>query len=486
MPRPTAYGPGAGGADGAGTFRAEPGGGHEIEHDHGNDHEGQDEGRFEGEQRVEAAGRPSRSSPVRTLLITGPGGAGRTTVAAASALAEARNGRRTLLLSGEPPAVLAPLLGVPQPAAREATGASGALPVQEGPAEVPATEGRLWVARIDAGAQFRSGGRALQERIRPALGMVGAEALDEDELTELPGAEAFALLRTLRAAHAVEAWDTLVVDLPPTPAALQLLALPSQLRRYLRRLLPPERQAARALRPALAQLVGVPMPTAALYETTARWDGELAAVEEMLESPGTSVRLVAEPGTLPAEALRLARAGAGLYGLPLAAVLANRLLPMESSDPWLRGLSGRQRDVLAALREECEAQDVPLLEVPHLGRDPLGVEDLDRVARAAGLPGAVADAAGSGRRAGVGEVENRIASEGLLVWHLPLPAVRKGELDLVRRGDELILSAGPYRRVLTLPSALRRCRVAGAALERGVLRVRCEPDPALWPEEPKG
>jgi arsenite/tail-anchored protein-transporting ATPase len=67
------------------------------------------------------------------------------------------------------------------------------------------------------------------------------------------------------------------------------------------------------------------------------------------------------------------------------------------------------------------------------------------------------------------------------VWRLSLPAVRKDELELVRRGDELILGVGPYRRVLPLPSALRRCRVVGAALERGELRVRCEPDPALWP-----
>lgn len=36
------------------------------------------------------------------LLITGPGGAGRTTVAAATAVAAARTGQRVLLLSGDP------------------------------------------------------------------------------------------------------------------------------------------------------------------------------------------------------------------------------------------------------------------------------------------------------------------------------------------------------------------------------------------------
>jgi arsenite/tail-anchored protein-transporting ATPase len=416
--------------------------------------------------------------PPRTLLITGPGGAGRTTVAAASAFASAREGRRTLLLSDEPEGTLEALLGT-----RIAAGPDGG-DGPNGPAgtEVPGTDGRLRAARIDTGEHFRSSTIALQERARTVLELLGADPLDEDELTELPGSEAFALLRTLRAAHAAGEWDTLVVDLPHTPVALRTLALPGQLRRYLRRLVPAERQAARALRPALAQLVGVPMPTAAVYETVAEWEHELAAVQGMLASPDTAVRVVAEPGPLAAEALRSARAGLGLYGLPLEAVVANRVLPDGSSDPWLASMSARQQDVLKALRTEYEAQNVTLCELPHLGRDPRGADDLARLATTD-----VADGASPGARQGIpvrspGSVEDRLSQDGLLVWRMSMPAVRKDELGLVRRGDELLLSVGPFRRVIALPSPLRRCRVVGASLDHGELRVRCEPDPALWPE----
>ncbi|OEV19799.1 hypothetical protein AN220_28350, partial [Streptomyces nanshensis] len=48
---------------------------------------------------------------------------------------------------------------------------------------------------------------------------------------------------------------------------------------------------------------------------------------------------------------------------------------------------------------------------------------------------------------------------------------------------ELTVGVGPYRRVLPLPSALRRCRVSGAGLKGGVLGVRFTPDPELWPEQ---
>lgn len=283
------------------------------------------------------------------------------------------------------------------------------------------------------------------------------------------------------------------------PDALRVLALPAQLRRYLRRLLPAERQAARALRPVLAQLAGVPMPTDALYAGAARWETELADVQGLLESPGTAALLVAEPGPLAAGALRLGRAGLGLYGLPLAAVVANRVIPPGSRDTWAASCSAGQQTVLKEWREEYGAEGVPVRELPHLGREPRGAADLLRLATEpygteageAGPVGQAGDAVdraapsagGQGGAEGSvkGSVEDRLSAEGLLVWRLALPAVRKDELDLVRRGDELILGVGPYRRVFPLPSAVRRCRVVGASLEGGELRVRCEPDPALWP-----
>ena len=79
------------------------------------------------------------------------------------------------------------------------------------------------------------------------------------------------------------------------------------------------------------------------------------------------------------------------------------------------------------------------------------------------------------------DVTDRLAEDGVLVWHIPLPGAVREELDLVRRGDELAVAAGPFRRTVPLPSALRRCTVDGAALRDGTLAVRFAPDPELWP-----
>ncbi|MEV8586330.1 ArsA-related P-loop ATPase [Streptomyces sp. NPDC051180] len=377
---------------------------------------------------------------MRIILVTGPGGAGRTTVAAATALAEARAGRRVLLVTED----------------------AGPLPAADG----------LRVLRPDAAADFRREFLALQARSSAAFDLLGAAPFEDAELTELPGSRTFALLRALRDTAAGD-HDLAVVDLPPLTEALAVLALPEQLRRYLRRLLPPERQAARALRPMLAQLAGVPMPAQWLYETTARWEAELAAVQDVVESPGTTVRLVLEPGPAADRALRTARLGLALQRLTLDAVVANRLLPADSQDPWLAGLTAEQHRHLTGLRA---AADGVLYELPHLGRDPRGTEDLALLAPV--RPGTDPVPAPHW------PIEDRREEDGVLVWHIALPGAVKEELSLVRRGDELLLAVGPFRRNVPLPGALRRCTVTGAGLVDGDLRVRFTPDPGLWPRTP--
>ncbi|MFF4102330.1 ArsA family ATPase [Streptomyces sp. NPDC001903] len=399
---------------------------------------------------------------MRILLITGPGGAGRTTVAAATAVAAARPGQRVLLLSQDAGDPLAALVGEP---------AGESVEAAPGLAAVPA--GGVLVARVDSGEEFREELVALQERGSALLGMVGARPLGAEELTELPGAEQFALLRALRRAAAAPATDLVVVDMPPLHQAVATLALPAQLRRYLARLLPAERQAARALRPVLAQLAGVPMPAQWLYEAAARWDEELAAVQAVVEAGTTSLRVVAEPGPGSDAALRTGLLGLALEQLPFAGIVANRMVPQGSPDPWLAGLAAQQEKYAAQW-----AGDVPVLPLGHLGRDPAGPEDLIRLAGAEGL---VPQASGDSRHRRGWAVEDRLADDGVLVWVVPLPGAHKRDLDLVRRGDELLLAAGPYRRIVPLPSALRRCTVSGAALADGVLRIRFTPDPDLWP-----
>ncbi|MGX2997728.1 ArsA family ATPase [Streptomyces sp. JNUCC 64] len=400
---------------------------------------------------------------MRTILVTGPGGAGRTTVAAATALAAVRAGHRTLVLSADPTDGLGAALGVPV----------GADPV---PLTGPASGLTAW--RPSAAPSFGADLLRLQDWAAPALDLAGAARLEAAELTPLPGAEEAAVLRALReTARAPRGTvDVLVVDLPPLDRALALLALPQQLRRYLRRLLPPERRAAQGLRPMLGRLAGVPVPAAALYETVERWDAELAAVEALVADPATTVRLVAEPGPAATRALRAVTPGLALHALRVDALLASRVLPTGTGGDWLAGPVAQQRAALTDWTGAADGTDgtVPVPhELPHLGRAPEGPDDLAALAVPfdAAPPPPVE-----------WPVVDRLAEDGVLVWDIPLPGAVREELDLLRRGDELVLTVGRFRRIVPLPSALRRCTVVGAGLRDGGLKVRCAPDPGLWPK----
>jgi arsenite-transporting ATPase len=209
------------------------------------------------------------------------------------------------------------------------------------------------------------------------------------------------------------------------------------------------------------------MPGEWLYETAARWDIELAAVAAVVEDRATTVRLVAEPGPAGTDAVHAATTALALHGLRVDALVASRVLPAASADAWLGALAAQQRKALDEWQETYTVH-----EVLHLGRDPRGTDDLgalpvpgvNRVPTPVEWP-----------------VLDHLADDGVLVWHIPLPGAIREELDLIRRGDELVITVGQFRRIVPLPSALRRCTVAGAALREGELRVRFAPDPDLWP-----
>ncbi|MYS87076.1 ArsA family ATPase [Embleya scabrispora] len=387
----------------------------------------------------------------RVLLVTGLPGAGRTTVAAATAVASARAGRRTLLLAADGTRDVDAVLDVPV-----GTDPFDALP-------------DLTVQRVAARAEFEREFLLVQSQLGAALAVVGVDPLDPEEITVLPGAGDVLALRVLARAVNARRYELIVVDLPAVERAVPALALPEGLARYLDRLLPVERQAARALRPVLAAVAGVPMPEDWVYATARRVTGELEVLRSLVAAPTTTVRVVVRPGTVALAAARRAASALALYGHRIEDVIVNGVGAADSPDPTVRSRAEVARETVDAL---CALfPRVPLAQIPMLAAEPLGAAELADVAAhfAPVGPGGTIDD------------EHLIERDGeRLSLLLPLPGTDRDDLDLLRRGDELVITVGPNRRLFKLPSALRRCVIEGAGLRDGVLRVRFVPDPAVW------
>ncbi|WP_345674565.1 ArsA family ATPase [Yinghuangia aomiensis] len=402
----------------------------------------------------------------RVVLVTGLGGAGRTTVAAATALAAARSGARVLLLAADGTADADTVLG---------TGL-GDVPREIALDGEPEAASGLFAARVDVQDEFQREFLAVQDTVGGLLGLIGVDPLDPEEIVAVPGAVDALALRVLARHAESDAWDTIVVDLPPVDRAAVALALPEALSRYVDRLLPVERQAARALRPMLAAVAGVPMPDDWVYATARRVVAELDAVRALLDAPGTGIRFVTRAGAVAAASDRRAAAALALFGRRVEDVVVNGVREAadgggsagSASSPGERVTALRELYPEAAVHSLAASADEPIGPGRLAG---LGVPGVRTVAEPGAddlPPGAVRD---------VFEVE----TDGeYFVLVVPLPGAERGDLDLLRRGDELVVTVGAVRRLIPLPSALRRCTVQGAGLRGGTLRVRFLPDPAVW------
>ncbi len=397
---------------------------------------------------------------MRVLLFTGKGGVGKTTTAAATAALAAARGRKTLVLSTDTAHSLADAFGVP---------------LRSEPTEV---DTGLCAMQVDTQSAFEHSWRDVQGYLRAVLSRAGVAPLQAAELTVLPGAEEVLALLELQAQVASGRWDLVVVDCAPTGETLRLLALPQALQWYVDKVFPAHRRALRAVRPLLSRSLltpsEAPLPTVGVLDAVQRLHDQLSEVRALLTAPTTSVRLVLTPEAVVVAEARRTLTSLALYGYRVDGLVANRVFPTSSGEPFLQGWASAQQVQLAAVR--ADAAPLPVLESAYRAAEPVGLAALTEVG--ADLYGATDPAADPEQVPAQLDVQ-RDGEEYVLSMALPL--ARREDLDLARSGDELVLTVGGHRRVLALPGLLQRCQVAGAALAAGRLRVRFVPDPDLWP-----
>jgi arsenite-transporting ATPase len=218
------------------------------------------------------------------------------------------------------------------------------------------------------------------------------------------------------------------------------------------------------------------LPPDTLFEALLRLNDELASVRQLLGDPTvTSVRLVLTPEAVVAAEARRTFTALALYGYAVDLVVANRVIP-SGDDEWRRGWARAQRSQLAAIRDSFAG--LPVRELPYRSAEPVGAAALREVAE--GLYGALPGDDPAAQVAGPELLRVEQSGDGF-VLHLALPLAERADVDAARAGDDLVVSVGSYRRVLTLPSVLRRCAVGGGEFDGRELRVRFRPDPVLWP-----
>jgi arsenite-transporting ATPase len=304
------------------------------------------------------------------------------------------------------------------------------------------------------------------------------DPITAEELTVIPGAEEVLALLELRLHALSDDWDLIVVDCAPTAETLRLLALPEALGWYMQRVFPVQQRVVKALRPVLTRAAGVPMPGGSVFEAVERLHSELDEVRALLSGPDASVRIVLTPEAVVLAEARRAYTTLSLFGYGVDGVVANRVFPTEGADDWRAGWVVAQDEVLAEVTQSFAG--VPLWRSEYRACEPVGVAALETLARELY---AGADPVESSGLPGPFDV---VPVRSGVQLRLRLPFVTRDEVDLARSGDELVVTVGSYRRLLTLPAGLARLRVTAARVDdEGVLRVSFQ-DPAQPAKERVG
>jgi anion-transporting ArsA/GET3 family ATPase len=159
----------------------------------------------------------------RIIVCVGSGGVGKTTTAATLALAAARRGKRTLVLTIDPAKRLANSLGL-SALGHQVQEVDRAL-VRTG---APSQTGELHAMMLDQKAAFDE---VVQRHASDpvAVKRILANPIYAQISGSLAGAQEYAAMAKLHDFDSTGKWDTIIVDTPPTAHALDFLDAPRKL-----------------------------------------------------------------------------------------------------------------------------------------------------------------------------------------------------------------------------------------------------------------
>jgi arsenite/tail-anchored protein-transporting ATPase len=388
---------------------------------------------------------------MRLILYLGKGGVGKTTSSAATAVRASELGYRTLVVSTDIAHSLADALDSPL----------GSQPTQ--------LSERLWGQEINVLEEVREHWGELRGYLSTLLKRRGVDEVAAEELAIIPGMEEVVSLLHIRRQANEGDFDVVIVDAAPTGETVRLLTMPETFQWYAARIMDWEPNTMKVARPLVRALV----PATNLFDTLQRLTRGVEQLRETLTDPRiSSYRLVVNPERMVIKEAQRAATYLALYGYPVDGVVLNRVLPQQAVEgSFMQELYGVQQDYRQQVYDLFAP--LPIWEAPHLARDLRGLKDLSEIGRAL---------FGEQDPTQVffqGATQEIVKDDADYLLRLPLPHVEIGKVAMTKRGDELFVEIGNFKRDMILPTTLAERPATKAIFRDGVLEVRFGPPPAL-------
>ncbi len=392
---------------------------------------------------------------MRTLIFTGKGGVGKTSVAASTAVRASEMGYRTLVMSTDPAHSLADSLDLEGPLSPD-------------PVHITPT---LDALEVSIHHDIESNWGMVREHFSEIMAQQGITGILADEMSILPGMEeAFPLIRIKKHKEAND-YDLLIIDCAPTGETLRLLSAPETFKWAITMVRSAERYLVKPLlrpvirsTPSLSKLNKVVAP-AEVYEAIDNLFAQMEGVTEALSNPmETSVRLVMNPEKMVIKESQRALTYLSMYGMTVDTVVVNKILDQDQDSGYLNHWKTVQRRYLQDIDDAFNPLDI--YHVPYYPEEVVGLDNL----RQMGF-----DVYGDNDPVKVqytrSPLEISKVESGVYQIRIKLPFADVEKLDLFQNGDELVVQIGDFRRTITLPTSLAGLEAGQAEMDEQWLIV---------------
>ena len=412
---------------------------------------------------------------MRIIIYTGKGGVGKTSIASATALRLAQEGKKVILMSTDQAHSLKDAFAL-----SHAPGQGNALCEDGSEAGLP---GNPAILELNPVEESRKAWGSLQDYLREIISARADGGLAADEALLFPGfEELFALLRILDLYEAA-LYDVIIVDCAPTGETLSLLRYPERLSVVADKILPMVRNMNKALGGLISRRTQVPKPRDVVFAEFDQLVKRLNRLRMILQDRElTSLRLVMTPERIVIDEARRSYTWLQIYDFGVDAVYVNRIYPREALAGYFEGWAQMQEESLALVRESFPEQRIFYLMMQEdevCGRQMLeriaeqmygvwtgSLADVDKIEETDPVP---VDKLSERKETAYVSPEGIFCKEqaflieerdGSRYYIIRMPYADKAELSVRKEDKELILSCRNETRRFRLPDKLVRRQIS--------------------------
>ena len=383
---------------------------------------------------------------MRIIFFAGKGGVGKTSVAAATGIRTAEMGHRTVIMSLDVAHSLSDIFDLEKHLLDQNKGR---------PVEV---NKNLWIQELDISEEMEKNWGNIHRYISTLLGSTGLDEILAEELAILPGMEEISLLLYINRYAKQKEFDVIILDCAPTGESLRFISIPTTLEWYIKKIFKIEKTVAKYVRPVAKRVYDVPLPGDDYFDAIEYLFQRLQGVDQILVDPETtSVRLVTNPEKIVLKETQRAFMYFCLYKMNTDAIIMNRILPDDVKDTYFEDWRESQRKYMETAEEYFTP--IPTFYVSLFKDEILGYDSLKVLAdRIYGKKNPV-------DRFFEGRPFSLVKKDGEYILVMRLPFVMKGDVQLNKVADELIVRIGSIRRHMSLPRHVAASKEVRARLE---------------------